>query len=308
MTESAIESQIYAKLRTDVDASMKDLGKKRGLHQVGRTIVFEAKRNLKKLFVMAIVDTALIVLFYIVNQLEDNPPEESVDYFTSYLGMVSFLIMIIGILFAGSIIVEDFEKQTGNLLFPKIERGRLLLGRYMTRYTYAAISVLVYYLEIMLLTYIAYDEIPDKILDSLFWALMYLHLVMAFVTLMSAMLNRIATSIIMSMIILLMVFNIIISILMFTESTVEPLFVLTYYANIITNIFDMPDQNYMEFSPRIGMTEGPGGQQIPEFSDRVFRNWITPTEQGALIGIIIYSVLLLIGAFLIYRVKQAKSN
>ena len=308
MTETLVETQMYAKLKTEVDASIKDLGKKRGLYQIIRTVSFELKRNLKKLLIMGIIDTALIILFYFINQLQDNNPEESRDYFTSYLGMISFLMMIIGILFASSIIVEDFEKQTGNLLFPKIERGRLLIGRYVARYIYAAISVLIYYGEIMILTYNEYNELPEMMWNSFFWALMYLHLVMAFVTLMSALLNRIGTAIIMSITFLLMVFVSITTLLMYSESTVEPLFDITYYADIITNIFDMPDPNYIDFSPQIGTRQGPAGQQIPEFSDRVFRRWLTPTEDSALMGISIYSTVFLIGAYLIYRVKQAKSN
>jgi ABC-type transport system involved in multi-copper enzyme maturation permease subunit len=302
MNQTAGEITQLKQLKSEFDISTINVQKGKAWRQIGYTISFEATRNLKKIMGMAIVDTLMIILFVIINVLQDNPPTEAVDYITGFLGSISFIVLIDAILFGSSMIVEDFEKQTGNLLFPKIERGRLLIGRYIARFVFASIALAIYYVEIAILTYIDYDVIPQIMWESLGWAILYLHLVLAIVVLVSACLNRVATTTVVSMLVMLILFNMITSILMFTESTVEPLFVITYYSNIITAWFDMPDSRFREFSPNFG--GGPGGQPVENV--RTFTQWITPSASGAILGMIIYSSLMLLGAYLIYRGKQAK--
>ncbi len=296
MSDSAIEVIKFTPLE---EADRVNLEKGRTIRQIGKTIVFDGRRSLKKLLSMTIVNTLFIVLFLIVNILQDQPPEEAVKYVQSYLSsfLLPFLILITAILFGGSIIVEDFEKQTGNLLFPKIERSRLLVGRYLARFTLASISLAIYYTEIALLTYLNYETVPVIMWESLGWAILYLHLVLSFVVLMSALLNRIATAQVASLLFLLMAFQMVTQILVFTESTIEPLFILTYYGNIITAWFDMPTDRF-----NTGPLFGAGG-----FIDRDFTSWTTPSVEGMIYGVIIYSAILLVGAFLIYRRKQSKS-
>jgi len=298
MSDSTLEEHVFTPLQEGIRPN---ISKGRVLSQIGQTIVFDARRNFKKFIAMILINTIFIVLFLTINLLQDQPPTEATDYVVlSYLGFISFLILITAILFGGSIIVEDFEKQTGNILFPKIERGRLLVGRYVARFALASISLGVFYAEAALLTYINYDTIPGVMWESLGWAILYLHLVLSFVVLMSALLNRIATAQVASLFFLLMVFNIVSSILIYTGSTIEPLFILTYYGNIITAWFNMPpDKRYSDSNPLGGM--GLGGD------DRVFRFWSTPSAEGAIYGVIIYSAILLVIAYLIYRVKQSKT-
>jgi ABC-type transport system involved in multi-copper enzyme maturation permease subunit len=296
MSEITLETKVF----TDSQLGIRPIRLKRVFHQISRTITFEARRNLKKMIIMTLVSTLLVGLFLLINELQDTPPTEATDYVTSYLGMIGFIIMIIAITFGASIIVEDFEKQTGNLLFPKIEKGRLLVGRYITRYIYGCLSIMVFYLEVGILTYIKYETIPVKIWGSLGWAMVYLHLVLSFVVLMSALLNRIATATVMSILSLLIIFNLVTTILMVTESTVEPFFIVTYYSNIITSWFNMPETRYREIIP------GRGGGGDGPISDRVFRQWVTPSAEGMIIGVVIYSAILLIGAYIIYRIKQMK--
>lgn len=298
MSESAQVETLFAPLQEE---GRINLQKGRIIRQIEKTIVFDAHRNLKKLISMAVINTSFIVLFLVLNILRDNPPTEATDYVLSYLNFFSFLILITAILFGGSIIVEDFEKQTGNLLFPKIERSRLLVGRYIARLALGSISLAIYYAEIAILTYINYETVPVVMWESLGWAIYYFHLVLSFVVLMSALLNRIATAQVASLLFMLMVFQIVPQILMFTGSTIEPLFILTYYGNIITAWFNMPVDRFKDSNPFAQMG-GSGGAL-----DRTFRSWSTPSAEGMIFGVMIYSAILLVVAFLIYRRKQAKT-
>ena len=90
-------------------------------------------------------------------------------------------------------------------------------------------------------------------------------------------------------------------ILSFTGVDIEPLFILTYYGGIITASMDMPDPRYSE----INLPTGPGGDP-GEFA--TFMNWITPTEVGAFIRMLIFISIFLALAYFLFKRRQSKSE
>ncbi|MFX1366971.1 MAG: ABC transporter permease [Promethearchaeota archaeon] len=282
------------------------VGLGRDFTQIGDTITFELKRNIKNFILMLLVFVGVFAIFLIVSELQymqDVPlPEDPIEYIQSYLGtMFGFLIILSAAGFAGSIIAEDFHRQTGNLLFPKINKTRLLIGRVISRYSLNAICVSIYYILVGAMTFIKYEEIPLVIWVSLGWALLYTFMMFSFVTLISSLLKSTAISIIISILFLLMVFNLIIMILRFAGVEGEPLYILTYYEGIIGASMDMPDIRYVE----IRIPTGPGGGG-GEFA--TFINWTTPTEAAALIGMLIFISVFLVLAYLRFRQRQSKSE
>ncbi len=279
------------------------IGTQRKVIQIQKTIQFEYKKNYSKFKGMLITSLIIFGLFLIINLISEGQdilsPEDPADYFKGYLDMITFLILIIAVTFGGGIIVEDFEKQTGNLLFPKIPKDRLLIGRIIARYTYVVLSVGFYYLLIATTTLIKYGGIPKVIWSSLGWALLYAFLMFSFLILFSALMNRVASAMIMGIIMILMVFSLLQLLLMFTGVTWEPFFVITYYGNIITACFNMPIGDARFGTPQFQM--GPGHNEIG--SD--LRAWITPSATGAIIGSIIYSIICLTLAYLRYKKKQS---
>lgn len=126
-----------------------------GAWQVLDTIHFEIQRNVKKFVAVCVFVGAIFALFicgmeYSYSKGMPLPPT-SLDFLsTGYsistfnisalnisalllIGSITDLIYLFSILFGGSSIVPDFEKQTGHLLFPKISRGRLFVGRLVDR-------------------------------------------------------------------------------------------------------------------------------------------------------------------------------
>ncbi len=280
-------------------------GVRRNIVQIEKTMKFEFKRNWIKL--LSMIGTALLIFILgIVTEIirlnrggaiSDNAS----GYFVSYLGFITLLINIIAVTFAGSIINEDFEKSTGNLLFPKIPKHRLLIGRYLARYLYGLIAILSYYVFVGITTLIRFRELPVEVLFSIGWAAFYLFAVFAFVTLFSSFFKRSTGAIVVSLIALLIIFSMIQGIMSITgvESELPHRFILPYYSNIISEIFAMPDpRGYsIEILDRDNM---PTGQFI--------FNWRTPSEIGAAIGLLVYSIVLLAAAYLIYRNRQNKAN
>ncbi|NVM35500.1 MAG: ABC transporter permease [Candidatus Lokiarchaeota archaeon] len=281
-------------------------GLRRDLTQIGDTITFDFKRNLKSFILMLIVFLGIFIVFLIVNELQylqDVPlPEEPINYINSYMSMFGFMVILSAAGFAGSIIAEDFHRQTGNLIFPKISKTRLLIGRVISRYGLNTICVGFYYVLIGVMTFIKYEEIPIVIWGSLGWALLYTFMIFSFVTLMSSIMKSTAISIIVSILFLLIVFNMLSMILRFAGVEGEPLYILTYYEGIITASMNMPDPRYSE----IRMPTGMGGNGDGEFA--TFINWTTPTEAVALIGMLIFTSIFLALTYFLYRRRQSKNE
>ncbi|WP_371804194.1 ABC transporter permease [Candidatus Lokiarchaeum ossiferum] len=275
-------------------------GAKRSVIQIQKTIEFEFQKNLSKFISMLLTAIGIFLLFLVIELIQSAQGSEvsadPIDYFSGYLMMIDFLILIIAVAFGGGIIAEDFEKDTGNLLFPKIQKDRLLIGRIIARYIYAAMCVIFYYVLIGIATLIIYESLPLIVWESMGWALLYTFAVFSFMILFSSFMKRAASAMIVGMLIVLMVFQLLTMILMFTGVTIEPLFILTYYANIITSWFNMPSERFTE----IGFGMGPPGMN----DGPTFMSWATPSATGAIIGMIIYSGVCIAIAYLIYKRRQ----
>jgi len=279
----------------------KKIGMKRYVTQIIDTISFEIKRTWKTFVLLLIVYFAIFLLNFLIFEIReaqrDELPEETIDYIDNYFGFLGILIIISTATFGGGIIAEDFQKQTGNLLFPKISKNRLLIGRTISRYALNAILIVFYYIMVGIITNYEYEEIPDTYINSMGWALLYTFMVFTFVIFMSSINKSKATAIIISILLFIMVFNILNTILFFTRIEIEPLFIPTYYENIIQASLDMPE-------PRFEDEEfGRPGQDNP-----TFKRWITPSIYGALIGMLLFSAVQLTAAYLFYKRRQSKNE
>ena len=97
----------------------------------------------------------------------------------------------------------------------------------------------------------------------------------------------------------MVVFQLLTMILMFTGVTIEPLFMLTYYANIITSWFNMPAERFTE----VGFG-GPPGMGPVMGDGPTFMSWATPSATGAIFGMAIYSIICIALAYIIYKRRQ----
>ena len=146
------------------DSERKKVGIGRDFTQIGDTFMFELKKNLIPFLIMMIITALMFTLFVLLQTLQevqDVPlPDEAIQYFISYFQYIfGFLVVLTAAGFAGSIIAEDFQKQTGNLIFPKISKSRLFIGRIMARYLMNAICIVFYYTLVTSITFIKYGEI-----------------------------------------------------------------------------------------------------------------------------------------------------
>ncbi len=286
-------------IKPNLDIEKTKSGTKRSIIQIQKTVEFEFQKNLSKFFSMILTSIGIFILFLIIQLVQESQgvavPSDPVTYFQAYLTMIDFLILIIATAFGGGIIAEDFEKETGNLLFPKIQKNRLLAGRIVARYIYAAICVIFFYILVGISTLIKYEWVPSIVWESMGWALLYTLAVFSLMILFSSVMKRAATAMVVGMLSILMVFQLLTMLLMFTGVTIEPLFMLTYYASIITRWFNMPAERFTElsFGGPMGARDGP-----------TYMSWATPSAIGALLGMAIYSIVSITIAYLIYKRRQ----
>ncbi len=284
-------------------------GIRRDFTQIGNTIAFELKRNFKKFIAMLIVYFAMFLLLMLIvvliEMLTDTFFNDSLGYvqqlFSAQYGILGLLTIISASIFGGSIISEDFSTQTGNLIFPKISKTRLLIGRIISRFSYIALCTGFLYTLMIIVTFIRFGDVPITILLSLLWALYYAFAVFCFVTLMSSLMKNTSMSIIFSILIFLMIFNMISGIFMFSRFTDEfelPMFfLLSYYETIISASLNMPVTRY---GPVLGTGAMLGGDPL--------NAWTTPLPLSAGYGLLIYISILLSIAYIRYVTRQSKGE
>jgi len=272
----------------------------RSFSQIGSTTKFEFIRNKWNLVIGVSIAAVVYLLFLIVNVIQQargaELPTNNVDYINSYFLLIDILVLVIAITFAGTIIAEDFQKDTGNLIFPKTTRERLLTGRIIARYLYAAVSMTVFYLLVGVTTLGYYGTIDTMFFASWALTLLYTFVIFSFVAFFSSLMRSNAATIITSILVILIVYNLLAMVLQITGFAWEPFFIVTYYSSIITNIYDMPVERFAE----VPMAHGPGAGDAT-----VFR-WITPSITGAVIGMIIYATILIVITYIVFRFRQKK--
>ncbi len=285
-------------METDMQIREK-IGSKRKIQQVYDIGYFEIKRNLKKTLILMAIAAVIFILFMIIEEIQLGKgielPEDPANFAIRFLMMINSLVLISATSYGGSIIVIDFEKLTGNILFPKISRERLFVGRFLANYLMNAFVILFYYILVAINVFIKYTGIPKILWISLGWALLYVLLILSFTIFFSSFMRSTAGAVVISLIINMIVFSIIQSVISFV-STVEPLFILPYYATIITGCFNMPEGDRFQTI----VLEGVEGLNL------TMTLWTTPSPQGALIGTAIFSFVFLFSAFLIFRNRQNK--
>ena len=264
------------------------------------------KRNLKKLYVMLFVYFGIFFLSFLTSEfLTDlmgelaatNSTSLMMDYLGDFFGMA---LIISTAAFGGSIIAEDYARQTGNLLFPKISKIILLSGRLIARFLLNAICIVFFYILVGATAFFKYGEINITIFQSFGWALLYSFVVLSFVTFLSSFMKNTSMTIITSILILFMVFAMLPFILSYsgaTDNNETPLFfIFSYFGYIVSASIAMPTERF------ITELVGPPGHGMEVSS------WATPSVFGAIIGMLTYIAIFFTLTYILYKRRQSKGE
>jgi len=154
---------------------------------------------------------------------------------------VTFVIILSGIFFGGDAISGEFQNKTGYFAVPNpIKRSSMYLGKWLAAFL-ASTAILVIFTAITVGNGIYYFgwNVPIQFGESVLFAWFYLAAVLGFTFFFSSLFKSSAMSIIVTAILFLFVFGLV-ETLVSGLVQVEPWFILTYGAQIIGNILQVP--------------------------------------------------------------------
>ncbi|HVP27490.1 MAG TPA: ABC transporter permease [Candidatus Bathyarchaeia archaeon] len=166
----------------------------------------------------------------------------SLSFYSSWWGNgATFVTILGGIFFGGDAISGEFQNRTGYFGVPNpIRRSSIYIGKWLAAFIAATVIFLIY-AAITVGNGIYYFglNIPIEFGESLLFAWFYLATVMGFTFFFSSMFKNSSISILITAILFLFVFSLIetlVSILV----KIEPWFILTYGAGIISSVLTVP--------------------------------------------------------------------
>jgi len=273
-----------------------------GLSPIYHTLIFEMKKQKKKLYFFTVIAILIAVLTGYILQLFPDflLSATQAEFFSGGLNFISFITLFAACLFFSGIICSEFNKRTGFIVFPKINKYKLIIGKYLGNLILVVFIVAVFYLVLGLFGFLYYGgPINIRIFYSFGFAVLYVVALSSFVTLFSSFMKNVNITIIITLVILLMGFNIADQIinLIFADAF-EPLYSLAYLGNLITSVLlnPFPDPRYASFLPP-GMSSGMMGG----FS---FSTWVTPSIFMGTTLLLVYIVGCFLLAAILFKRRQ----
>jgi ABC-2 type transport system permease protein len=167
---------------------------------------------------------------------------DSLSFYSSWWGNSStFVIILGGIFFGGDAISGEFQNRTGYFGIPNpIRRSSIYIGKWLSAFI-AATLMFIIFVVITVGNGIYYFglNVPIEFGESLLFAWFYLAAVMGFTFFFSSLFKSSSISILVTTILFLFVFSLI-QTLVAALVKIEPWFILTYGAGIITNVLTVP--------------------------------------------------------------------
>ena len=276
---------------------------KDGVLPIFNTIVFEIKKQRKKFYFFFLITILVVLLIsYFLVLIPGNLLSDTfINFFSGGLAFIEFITLFAACMFFSGIICSEFDKRTGFIVFPKINKYKLILGKYLGNLILVISIIGIYYFLLALFGIWYYGPVINiRIFYSFGFAVLYVIMLSSFVTLFSSFMRNVNITIITTLILLLIGFNIADQIVtLIYLDAFEPLYSPIYLGNLISSIlnYPFPDPRYVEFSFG-GM--GPGGMG----GDFTFGTWITPSIEMGLIMFSVYIVVFFVLAAYLFKRRQ----
>ena len=209
----------------------------RDLYDTYLSFRFELTKHFKRKRLLIVGALALLIplLFLIVHVFSKI---NSADEFASIsLLFMNILIIISGAMFAGDAISSEFEKKTGLLVFPTPQRrASIFAGKYLAALAATLLIVSIYYLVVTIevIGLFGAGEVPMDLLKSYFLAALYASSAVSIIYFFSSVFKKTTMSTLIGFFFLFMILPILSAIFMVLK--IEPWFIVTYSASLITNI------------------------------------------------------------------------
>jgi len=201
---------------------------------------FRSRRFFVLLIIGLIISALLttLVAYY-------RPPSflsSALNFYSSWwAGSITFVIILSGIFYGGDAISGEFQNKTGYFLVANpLRRSSIYIGKWLGAFT-ASIVMLGVFAAITIGNGIYYFglNIPSQLWESLLFAVLYLIAVLGFTFFFSSLFKSTSMSILVTAILFLFAFTLI-QTLVERLVKIEAWFMITYGAQIITNVLTDP--------------------------------------------------------------------
>jgi len=265
------------------------------LKPIAYTLIFEMKKQKNKFIFFLIMSLFIVFLQGVILQaaIPFNPlPDTQAEFFSSGLGFYSLISLFTACLLFSGIICSEFSTKTGFIVFPKINKFKLIIGKYLGNLVLAVIIISAYYIFLGLLGFYYYGgSINVRFYYSYFIAILYMITLSSFVTLFSSFMKSVNMTIISTILILLIGFNIADSIvLLIGGADFEPLYSLAYMGILVTSILSnpFPDPRYFEIT----------------MGNFTLGRWLTPSIEMGVTLMVVYIIAYFVIAALLFKRRQ----
>jgi len=266
------------------------------------TFVFELKQRWKKFIIFCGLSILFVLLgSYLPYALEpDNPmPDTQTLYFQDGLGFMSFMAIFTASFFFGGIICAEFDYKTGYTVFPIINKYKLIMGKYLGSFTLVIGVIGTFYLTLGLLGLLYYGgSITPLYYQSFLISMLYVLAVCSFVTLFSSIMKNVNITIVATIMILLMVYRMTDSLVVLLYPEFEPVYSFNHNFKLVSYILeeDFPTtrEDRYEIVP----------SRFSFMGDFEVREWLTPSIEMGITVFLLYTVICLMVASLIFKHKQ----
>ncbi len=221
---------------------------------------FRSRRFFVLLIIGVIIGALLTALvgYYRPSGFLSSP----LDFYSNWwAGSITFVIILSGIFYGGDAISGEFQNKTGYFLVANpLRRSSIYIGKWLGALIASVIMLLVF-TAITVGNGIYYFglNIPYQLWESLLFSILYLVAVLGFTFFFSSLFKTTSMSILVTAILFLFAFTLI-QALVVGLVKVEPWFLITYGATIITNVLIDPypttSTQFGAFIPYASIPEG----------------------------------------------------
>src|SRR5438132_1480428 len=250
-------------------ADMKERVLPSGVSQVGTITKYELVNYFRsrRFFVLLIIGLIIsglltaLVGYYRPSSFLASPLSFYSSWWAGPMGSITFVIVLSGIFYGGDAISGEFQNKTGYFLVANpLRRSSIYIGKWLGALIASVIMLLVF-TAITVGNGIYYFglNIPYQLWESLLFSILYLVAVLGFTFFFSSLFKTTSMSILVTAILFLFAFTLI-QALVVGLVKIEPWFLITYGATIITNVLIDPypttSTQFGAFNPYASIPEG----------------------------------------------------
>ena len=263
------------------------------LSQVGTITKYEMLNYFRsrRFFVLLAIDLAISGLFaFIVGYYQIVTSKTTVFDFYSKIpwwSEITLIIALSGIFFGGDAISGEVQNKTGYFLIAHpLRRSSIYIGKWIAAFI-ASLIIVGIYAAIVVVDGLYYfgTNLPSNVGESFIFSIIYLMAVLGLTFFFSSLFRTSSMSILVTAILFLFAFNII-QLLVENAAGIEPWFVITYGAAIISNILS---SSYPTAQRGIGL----GGREV--------QGYVVSIPEGIAIILAYFVVTAILGLLLFER-------